>query len=120
MRIPFLLLSLAALGLSVAALGPILSVPLLVSAALVVVAVLWLVAGRRRPEAVRWIVVDGSNVMYWEGEKPSLMTVRRVLVNSGAGFLVVMTGDMLRMPGLPQVPLAESIDLDGWTIVGMQ
>jgi formate--tetrahydrofolate ligase len=48
------------------------------------------------------------------------VTVRRVLVNSGAGFLVVLTGDMLRMPGLPRTPLAESIDLDGWTIVGMQ
>jgi len=31
-----------------------------------------------------------------------------------------MTGDMLRMPGLPQIPLAESIDLDGQTIVGLQ
>jgi formate--tetrahydrofolate ligase len=48
------------------------------------------------------------------------VTVRRVLVNSGAGFLVVITGEMLRMPGLPQTPLAESIDLDGWTIVGLQ
>jgi formate--tetrahydrofolate ligase len=36
------------------------------------------------------------------------VTVRRVLVNSGAGFLVVITGDMLRMPGLPQTPPSPS------------
>jgi hypothetical protein len=78
MRIVFLLLALAGVGLSVAVYGPILSLPLLGSAALVVVAVLLLF--RRKAEAdVPWIVVDGSNVMYWEGDKPSLMTVRSVL-----------------------------------------
>jgi len=39
------------------------------------------------------------------------VTVRAVQVNSGAGFLVVLTGDILRMPGLPKHPLAERIDL---------
>jgi hypothetical protein len=93
MRIAVLLLSLASAGLSVAVLGPILSVPLLVSAALVVVSVLWLFAGPRR-KAVPWIVVDGSNVMYWEGEKPSLMTVRRVLqAVDEAGFVPLVWFD---------------------------
>lgn len=40
------------------------------------------------------------------------ITVRAIQVNSGAGFLVVLTGDILRMPGLPKSPLAERIDLD--------
>jgi hypothetical protein len=94
MRIALLLLSLASAGLSVAFLGPVLSVPLLLSAALVVAAVLWLVAGRRRREAVPWIVVDGSNVMYWEGEKPSLVTVRRVLAAvQEAGFVPLVWFD---------------------------
>jgi formate--tetrahydrofolate ligase len=48
------------------------------------------------------------------------LTVRRVLVNAGAGFLVVLTGDILRMPGLPRRPLAESIDLDGDVVVGLR
>ena len=37
--------------------------------------------------------------------------VRGVQVNAGAGFLVVLTGDILRMPGLPKSPVAERIQL---------
>jgi hypothetical protein len=37
----------------------------------------------------------------------------------GAGFLVVLTGDILRMPGLARQPLAESLDLVGDDIVGL-
>jgi formate--tetrahydrofolate ligase len=47
------------------------------------------------------------------------VTVRGIQINAGAGFLVVLTGDILRMPGLPRAPLAESIDLQGDTIVGL-
>jgi formate--tetrahydrofolate ligase len=47
------------------------------------------------------------------------VTVRRLLVNSGAGFLVALTGDSLRMPGLPRRPLAVSLDLEGGTILGL-
>jgi formate--tetrahydrofolate ligase len=47
------------------------------------------------------------------------VTVRGIQINAGAGFLVVLTGDILRMPGLPQKPLAESIDLVGEAIVGL-
>ena len=39
------------------------------------------------------------------------VTVRAIQVNAGAGFLVVLTGDILRMPGLPRRPLAEAIDV---------
>ncbi len=35
------------------------------------------------------------------------VTVRNIHINSGAGFLVVLTGDILRMPGLPKRPAAE-------------
>jgi formate--tetrahydrofolate ligase len=35
--------------------------------------------------------------------------VRNIQVNSGAGFLVVLTGDIMRMPGLPRRPLAERV-----------
>jgi formate--tetrahydrofolate ligase len=49
------------------------------------------------------------------------VTVREIQVNAGAGFLVVLTGDILRMPGLPRKPLAERIDVDPATgeIVGL-
>ena len=44
--------------------------------------------------------------------KDFLVTVRRVLISAGAGFLVPLTGDIMRMPGLPRVPAANSIDID--------
>ncbi len=44
--------------------------------------------------------------------KDFLVTVRDVLVSSGAGFLVPITGEMLLMPGLPKVPTAENVDID--------
>ena len=40
------------------------------------------------------------------------VTVRNVKVSAGAGFIVVLTGDILTMPGLPKVPAAEKIDVD--------
>ncbi len=48
------------------------------------------------------------------------VTVRSVQINAGAGFLVVLTGDILRMPGLPRRPLAERIDLVAGEIVGLE
>ena len=40
------------------------------------------------------------------------VTVKNVKVSAGAGFIVVLTGDILTMPGLPKVPAAEKIDVD--------
>ena len=40
------------------------------------------------------------------------VTVKNVKVSAGAGFLVVLTGDIMTMPGLPKVPAAEKIDVD--------
>ncbi len=40
------------------------------------------------------------------------VTVRNVKPSVGAGFLVVLTGDIMTMPGLPKVPAAEAIDVD--------
>ena len=47
------------------------------------------------------------------------LTVRRVTVNAGAGFLVALTGDILRMPGLPRRPQARHIDLVDGRITGI-
>ncbi len=44
--------------------------------------------------------------------KDFLVTVREILVASGAGFLIPITGDIMRMPGLPKKPSALSIDVD--------
>ncbi len=48
------------------------------------------------------------------------VTVRGIQINSGAGFLVVLTGNIMRMPGLPKVPVATKIEVqeDG-TITGV-
>jgi formate--tetrahydrofolate ligase len=48
------------------------------------------------------------------------VTVRGVTVNAGAGFLVVLTGDILRMPGLPTSPQALRIDLRDTRITGVK
>lgn len=40
------------------------------------------------------------------------VTVRRLMVSAGAGFIVALTGTIMTMPGLPKVPAAESIDID--------
>ena len=49
-----------------------------------------------------------------------MVTVKNVKVSAGAGFVVVLTGDIMTMPGLPRVPAAEKIDVtaDG-KIVGL-
>jgi formate--tetrahydrofolate ligase len=40
------------------------------------------------------------------------LKIRNIIIASGAGFLIPITGKMLRMPGLPLIPAAESIDID--------
>lgn len=40
------------------------------------------------------------------------ITVKKVKLSAGAGFVVVYTGDIMTMPGLPKKPAAESIDVD--------
>lgn len=40
------------------------------------------------------------------------VTVKEVKISNGAGFVVVLTGDVMTMPGLPKVPSAEKIDID--------
>ncbi len=48
------------------------------------------------------------------------VTVKNVKVSAGAGFIVVLTGDILTMPGLPKAPAAEKIDVDeNGKIVGL-
>ncbi|MDP8202404.1 MAG: formate--tetrahydrofolate ligase [Candidatus Tenebribacter burtonii] len=44
--------------------------------------------------------------------KDFLVTVRRILIASGAGFLIPITGDIMRMPGLPKIPAALHIDIN--------
>lgn len=41
-----------------------------------------------------------------------VVTVKKVKISAGAGFVVVLTGDIMTMPGLPKVPSAEKIDVD--------
>ncbi len=40
------------------------------------------------------------------------ITIRDIAASAGAGFLVALTGDIMKMPGLPKVPSAEKIDVD--------
>ncbi|MEN0006730.1 MAG: formate--tetrahydrofolate ligase [Bacteroidota bacterium] len=44
--------------------------------------------------------------------KDFVVTVREIEIAAGAGFLVPITGNIMRMPGLPSVPSAEKIDID--------
>ncbi len=48
------------------------------------------------------------------------VSVKNVKVSAGAGFVVVLTGDIMTMPGLPKSPAAERIDVDeNGTISGL-
>ena len=48
------------------------------------------------------------------------VTIRKAKVSAGAGFVVVLTGAIMTMPGLPKVPAAEKIDVDeNGKIVGL-
>ena len=45
---------------------------------------------------------------------------QEVILKAGAGFIVVITGKIMTMPGLPKVPAAEGIDVDeNGNIVGI-
>lgn len=44
--------------------------------------------------------------------KDFIVTVRRIEFAAGAGFIVPITGEIMRMPGLPEIPSAENIDID--------
>ena len=44
--------------------------------------------------------------------KDFVVTVREIEIASGAGFIIPITGDIMRMPGLPEHPAAETIDID--------
>lgn len=61
-----------------------------------------------------------AKTQYSFSDNPSLLgapedftvTVKNVKISAGAGFIVVLTGDIMTMPGLPRVPAAERIDID--------
>ena len=61
-----------------------------------------------------------AKTQYSFSDDPSLLgapegftvTVRNVKISAGAGFIVVLTGDIMTMPGLPKSPAAERIDVD--------
>lgn len=44
--------------------------------------------------------------------KDFIVTVREIEIASGAGFVIPITGEIMRMPGLPAVPAAENMDVD--------
>ena len=47
------------------------------------------------------------------------ITVQRVILQAGAGFLVALTGEVVRMPGLGARPQAERVDLVNGEVVGV-
>ncbi|HQB79503.1 MAG TPA: formate--tetrahydrofolate ligase, partial [Tenuifilaceae bacterium] len=44
--------------------------------------------------------------------KDFVVTVREIEIAAGAGFIVPITGQIMRMPGLPEEPASENIDID--------
>lgn len=53
-----------------------------------------------------------DNAKNLECNEPFEISVRDVELKAGAGFIVVLAGKIMTMPGLPKVPAAESIDID--------
>lgn len=52
---------------------------------------------------------DASNL---ECKEPFKIHVQDVILKAGAGFIVIITGKIMTMPGLPKVPASEAIDID--------
>ncbi|WP_170530040.1 NYN domain-containing protein [Ruegeria arenilitoris] len=78
-RFAFLLIfSLAAVLLSVTAFGPVITFPMLAGVVGSVLAIILLIRTKLRKKA-NWVVIDGSNVLYWNNEKPDLDSVRIVI-----------------------------------------
>lgn len=44
--------------------------------------------------------------------KDFIITVREIEIAAGAGFLIPITGEIMRMPGLPETPASEAMDID--------
>ena len=52
--------------------------------------------------------------------KDFIITVREIEIAAGAGFVIPITGNIMRMPGLPAKPASENIDIDNTgTISGL-
>ncbi len=49
-----------------------------------------------------------------------VITVREILIAAGAGFLIPITGDIMRMPGLPKSPQAENIRVSDGRVEGLR
>ena len=68
-----------------------------------------------------------AKTQYSLSDNPSLLgaprgftiTVRNVSLSNGAGFVVVYTGDIMTMPGLPKAPAAEKVNINDGKIVGL-
>ena len=69
---------------------------------------------------VKGLPVCIAKTQYSLSDDPSLLgkpqnfsiTVRDARLSNGAGFVVIYTGDIMTMPGLPKIPAAEKIDVD--------
>ena len=53
---------------------------------------------------------DSKNL---ECKEPFKITIREINLKAGAGFVVAIAGKIMTMPGLPRIPAAEQIDIDG-------
>ena len=82
-------------------------------------------AAKKQIETLTALGFDGlpvcmANTQYSISDDPKLLgapegftvTVKNVKISAGAGFIVVLTGDIMTMPGLPKSPAAERIDVD--------
>ncbi len=90
-------------------------------------------AARKHLRRISKLGLDGAAVCIAKTQKslsdnPALIgkptgfriTVREIEIAAGANFVVPITGDIMRMPGLPDTPAAEAIDIDaGGNISGL-
>jgi len=60
-----------------------------------------------------------DNAQAYGVPEPFDFTINDIAINNGAGFIVVIAGSIMRMPGLPKVPQANHIDLIDGEIVGL-
>ena len=71
-------------------------------------------------ENIQYVYSLSDDPKNLECKEPFTIHVRDIILKNGAELIVAMAGNIFTMPGLPEVPSAEKIDLDDFeNIVGL-
>ena len=72
------------------------------------------------PSAVQATKNQHARHLAWHVTRYRMIQAKEIRISAGAGFIVVLLGDVMTMPGLPKKPAALNIDIDdNGNVVGL-